>query len=113
MTKATVDGLVTALVSLSKDTSVLERASSAAVLPPSEEGYTLFRHTLTTLLRAGRGVTDMSVTVCSNLVSEEMMGGAPKRGEIRISFVNDTERFTITIRQQSVHARGGLPYGTQ
>lgn len=110
-----IDGLVMALASIIEDASTLKctmvNHKSLCGSSESEElsvVIDMFRH----LLEMGRTVDDVEVIGYQTPVND-WVEFVPQKGTVQILFRTDSRTYTITIRQQSVHAQGGVPYGHQ
>lgn len=106
---AKIDGLVMALASIIEEASTLECTMvNRKCLPNSSESAELstvidmFR----CLLEAGRTVNSIEVEGCQ-ASSMDWEGFQPQKGEVSLLFTDGKVTYTITIVQQSVHARGG------
>lgn len=113
-----VDELVKALASL------VEGANSVSCLETGPEFGTnypmvtapnigLVIDAFSDLLSEGRDVSGVEVRSYRTPCFAEESWLVPQKGTVQILFGTARKTYHITIRQQSVHAQGGTPYGSQ
>lgn len=117
-----VDELVKALASLCEEANSIncletgpEFAVNAWEVHPRVKttNVGLVIEAFSALLSEGRGVSGVELeTYRTPYYAEDVMGGS-SQGLIQVFFGTADRTYHITIRQQSVHAQGGTPYGSQ
>lgn len=112
-----VDGLVKALASLVEDANSISCLETGPKFGDSHLGESpnigLVIDAFSDLLSEGRDVSGVEIrSYRTPYYAGDILGGSCK-GTIQVLFGTARKTYHITIRQQSVHAQGGTPYGSQ